>query len=144
MKVSDTSDTCYKERMRFAVVLLALAVTACTDAPGSPDAPVDLRVVLAPGAMAVVPGAVVRFEGVFGDSRCPGDAICSWAGDATIRITVLSAGEPSSSYDLHTIDLKPVRHRNLTIALVELSPYPFHSLGAIAPADYRATLRITR
>ena len=145
MKVSDRPDTCYNEGMRFAAILLALALSACrSDSPGSPTAPVDQRVVLAPGAFAVVPGAVVRFEGVFGDSRCPGDAICIWAGDAVVRISVVSSGDPSSSYDLHTVDQKPVRHRDLTISLQELSPYPFSSLGPIAPGDYRATLRITR
>ena len=109
------------------------------------DRPVDLRVVLAPGNTAVVPGAntAVRFDGVFADSRCPGDAICVWAGDATVRFVVLTSGDASASYDLH-MDLKPVRHHDLTIALEALSRIRSHSLGPIKPGDYRATVRITR
>jgi hypothetical protein len=132
--------------MRLAIVALAFMLTACHgDTPGGPNGPVDLRVVLAPGGVTIVPGnIVVRFETVVGDSRCPGDAICVWAGDAVVRLVAASSGNASSSYDLHTIDLKPVRHGDLTIALETLSPYPFASRGPIAPGDYRATLRITR
>jgi hypothetical protein len=39
--------------------------------------------------------------------------------------------------------MRPVVHEDLTIALLELSPYPFSS-RPIAPGDYRATLRISR
>ena len=48
-----------------------------------------------------------------------------------------------TAYPLHTGDMKPVTHEDLTIALVELSPYPFSS-RPIQPGDYRATLRVTR
>jgi hypothetical protein len=104
---------------------------------------VDQRVVLAPGGTTTVPGAAVRFEGVSNDSRCPGDAICVWGGDAIVRVVVSSSGS-ASTYELHTFDLKPVQRGDLTISLETLSPYPFASLGPIKPGDYRATLRITR
>jgi len=107
---------------------------------------VDQRVVLAPGATTTVPGAstTIRFEGVTNDSRCPGDATCVWAGDAIVRVVVSSSGRASSAYELHTFDLKPVQHNDLTISLETLSPYPFASRGPIPSGDYRATLRITR
>ena len=131
--------------MRLAVVFLALTLTACNDTPGSPGSPIDQRVVLAPGATTSVPGGTtVRFEGVTNDSRCPGDAICVWAGDAIVRVIVSSSGSASTTYELHTFDLKPVQHNDLTVALETLSPYPFASLGPIKAGDYRATLRITR
>jgi hypothetical protein len=126
--------------MRWAIVLVALTFAACK---GSPNEPVDLRVVLAPGNVAGVGGATIRFEGVTSDSRCPGDAICVWAGDAIVRVVVSASGS-SSTYELHTADLKPAQDRGVTVKLEELSPYPFASLGPIKPADYRATLRITR
>ena len=44
---------------------------------------------------------------------------------------------------LQTGDLRPVVHNGLTIALVQLSPYPF-SARTIAPDEYRATLKVTR
>jgi len=129
-----------------SVVVTALTLTACaTGSMNGPAGPVDLRVVLAPGQQTAVPGAgAIRFEGVANDSRCPGDAICVWAGDATVRVVVLASGGVSSSYELHTFDLKPVQHLGLTIGLDALSPYPFASKGPIPPADYRVTLKLTR
>ena len=132
--------------MRLAAVALAFVLAACqTDSPSAPTGPVDERVVLAPGQLVGVASAGIsmRFEGVLGDSRCPANALCVQAGDATVRVVVQSAGGPSSSYDLHTGAPKSVRHGDLTIALENLSPYPLSS-QPIAPGDYRATLRITR
>jgi hypothetical protein len=132
--------------VRFAIVLLVFMLTACHgDTPGGPSTPVDLHVVLAPGQQTTVPGAgAVRLESVTNDSRCPGDAICVWAGDATVRVVVSPSSGASASYELHTADLKPVQHRGVTIALEALSPYPFASKGPISPGDYRVTLKITR
>jgi len=39
--------------------------------------------------------------------------------------------------------MQPVVHEGLTIALVQLMPYPF-SAKTIAPDEYRATLKVTR
>ena len=78
-----------------------------------------------------------------GDSRCPADAICIQGGDALVRIDVQSAAAGQGTYDLHTATMQPVRHGELTIALVNLSPYPFSS-RPILPDDYRATFKITR
>jgi hypothetical protein len=132
--------------MRWTITLIALALAACkTGSPNGPAGPVDLRVVLAPGQQVAVPGTgAIRFEGVANDSRCPGDAICVWAGDATVRVVVSTSGGASASYELHMFGNKPVQHRDLTIALEELNPYPFHSQGPIPPGDYRVTLKITR
>jgi hypothetical protein len=127
----------------FASIVFVLS--ACkSDTPGGPSA-VNQQVVLAPGATTTVQGerTTIRFEGVTNDSRCPGDATCIWAGDAIVRVVVSSSGS-TSTYELHTVDLKPAQHGDLTIALETLTPYPFASLGPIKPGDYRATLRITR
>ncbi len=127
----------------FASILFVSS--ACKpDTPAAPSSPVNQQVVLAPGGTTAVPGgATIRFENVTADSRCPGDAICVWAGDAIVRVSVSSLGG-ASTYELHTVDQKPAQHGDLTIALETLTPYPFASLGPIKPADYRATLRVTR
>ncbi len=100
---------------------------------------------LAPGQSAGVTeaGITIRFDGVSGDSRCPIDAICIQGGDALVRIAVIPSRGGTQDYALHTGDLRPVTHDDLTIALVELSPYPF-STRPIEPNDYRAKLRVTR
>jgi hypothetical protein len=102
--------------------------------------------VLSPGQTVAIEGAdsSLRFQGVIGDSRCPGDAICIQGGDALVRIDVIPSRGSASTYDLHTGSMQPVRHEDLTIELVELNPYPFGSLPPIGPSDYRATLRVTR
>ena len=100
---------------------------------------------LAPGQTVAVAeaGLTLRFEGVSGDSRCPGDAICITGGDALVQIAIIPTRGGDQAYALRTGDMRPVVHDDLTIALVELSPYPF-STRPIQPADYRATLRVSR
>ena len=132
--------------MALALVLFAIGLTAyAADTLTTPQGPVDRRVVLAPGETADIDAGGIRigFQGVLGDSRCPADAVCIQGGDAIVRIDVLESGGALSTFDLHTGDMKPVRHGDLTIALEDLSPYPF-SGRTIAPGEYRATLRVTR
>jgi len=129
-------------RLVSAVLLLTLAI-ACS--PSGPTARLDQNFILAPGESAKVTGADVRvrFVGVQGDSRCPADAICIQGGDAIVRVEVLASTGGASTYDLHTAKSEPVRHGEVSIALVELTPYPFASRPT-QPGDYRATLRVTR
>jgi hypothetical protein len=131
--------------MRFySAVICILAVTACSEKSPSTPSPVARELVLAPGQTASVEeaGIALRFDGVAGDSRCPADAMCVQGGDAQVQVVVL-AGDAARSYALHTGTMRPVTHEDLTIALVELSPYPFSS-RTIRPDEYRATLRISR
>lgn len=125
------------------VALLWLVLAPACSSPSEPDRPVDVTLVLAPGETRAVSGAAARitFLGVAGDSRCPADALCVLGGDAQVEI-VVATGEGSQRFDLHTGDNKPVVYGRFTIALVELSPYPF-SARPIDPGDYRAKLRIT-
>jgi hypothetical protein len=104
---------------------------------------VDSEFALAPGQAIAVAGTglTIRFNGVSGDSRCPADAVCIQGGSAQVRITAQS---PTSSrdYELLTGDMRPVRHEDATITLVQLMPYPFSS-RTIRPDEYRATLKVT-
>lgn len=125
-------------------LLLAGWLAGCDESFTGPTYPLDSRFTLAPGEVAGIERAGVRvqFGGVEGDSRCPADVVCVWGGDARVLISVVSS-EGQTDYELHTGDMQPVRHGELTIALEELSPYPF-STQAIEPEEYRATLRVTR
>ena len=99
---------------------------------------------LAPGEITTIAdaGVRIRFDRVEGDSRCPADAVCVQGGDALVRIAVVERST-ERPYELHTGSMEPVTHEGLTIALVQLQPYPFSS-RTIEPGDYRATLRVTR
>jgi hypothetical protein len=132
--------------MRFFTLILAVTfIVGCGSNSVGPSGPVSAQVVLAPGESSRIKGTTLqlRFRGVLNDSRCPADVLCVLGGDALVRIDVQSDRGGKGVYDLHTGDMKPVQHAELTIALVELSPYPF-SARPIAPGDYRATFRITR
>jgi hypothetical protein len=139
-----TSDSHTIEEMRLAFVsLLVTMAIACS--PSGPTARLDANFVLAPGESARVTGAdlSIRFIGVQGDSRCPADVVCIQGGDAIVRVDVLPSTGGVKTYDLHTGNSQPVRHGDVSIALVELAPYPFASRPT-QPGDYRATLRVTR
>ncbi len=127
------------------LVLLAATIAACSQSASAPTGPVNAQVVLAPGETTNISSAAIglRFVGVMGDSRCPAGVLCIQGGDAVVRIDVLPATGAPAAYELHTGNLQPVHHDSLTIALVDLSPYPFVS-HPIAPGDYRATLKVTR
>lgn len=96
---------------------------------------------LAPGQSAKLDknDLTVTFVKVMGDSRCPQDVNCAWAGDATVTI---SAGG-STSYDLHTEGsfTGTVKISGHDVKLVGLTPRP-KADSTIPPGDYRATLRI--
>lgn len=130
---------------RLAMVLLSVTMlSACDESVTGPSVTLDATFTMAPADTVTVAGTSVRlqFKGVEGDSRCPADAVCITGGDAVVRITAVT-GRTTRDYELHTGNLKPVTYDGLTIALVELAPYPFSS-RTIAQGDYRATLRVTR
>jgi hypothetical protein len=130
--------------MRYLSVLLLLAVAGCDESPTGPTVPINREFELAPGQAAVVEdvSVSVRFNNVTGDSRCPADAVCILGGDAIVHVTAVSR-QASRDYELHTGNMRPVTHDGVTIALVQLQPYPFSS-RTIQPGDYRATLKVTR
>ncbi|MGQ0737360.1 MAG: hypothetical protein ACT4QD_27410 [Acidobacteriota bacterium] len=125
------------------VILVAFGA-GCDESLTGPTVPLNQDFTLAPRQTAWVEAAslTVRFDRVTGDSRCPSDVVCIQGGDAIVHITVTSA-QSVRGHELHTGDLKPVRHDEVTIALVSLVPYPFSS-RTISPDEYRATLKVTR
>ncbi len=132
--------------MRLLVLCVCLlAVTGCSgSSPTHPTVPLNTEFALAPGESRIIEGEllIVRFTGVTGDSRCPADAFCIQGGSADVGITAVS-DQSSRNYALKTGDMRPVQHDVFTISLVQVAPYPFSS-RTIAPAEYRATFRVTR
>jgi hypothetical protein len=131
--------------VRYVLLLFCLLLaSACDEAFTGPTSPLDTAFTLAPRQEMWIEQASlsVRFNGVSGDSRCPADAFCIQGGSAAVLITVQS-NRSAREYELHTGDMRPVEHEGLTIALVQLSPYPFSS-RTIPPDEYRATLKVTR
>ena len=125
------------------VMTLALAAVAC-DHPTTPTTPINTDFVLERGDAMFIEDADTHivFSDVSNDSRCPADVVCVQGGDAHVHIRVTS-GVRAREYVLHTGDMKPVTHGDVTIHLVQLAPYPFSS-REIESDDYRATFRVTR
>jgi hypothetical protein len=131
--------------MHLVVLLLGAALAgACQTSPTGPTVPLNREFVLAPGETATIADTPfgVRFVRVTGDSRCPADVVCIQGGDAIVELRATSPGG-TRTLELHTGDMRPVAFEGLTIALVELQPYPF-STRTIPPQEYRATLRVSR
>ena len=85
----------------------------------------------------------LTFRSVEGDSRCPIDAVCVWAGDAEIALKIEQAGKAAVAALHTTLDPKKTEWNGYTIQLVSLAPAP-KSTAQIDPADYRAEILVTR
>jgi hypothetical protein len=85
----------------------------------------------------------LTFRSVEGDSRCPIDAVCVWAGDGEIALKI-EQGTKAAVAALHTtLDPKKTEWNGYTISLVSLTPAPRASTQT-DPADYRAEILVTR
>ncbi len=124
------------------VSVLSSACTAVTNGtiPAEPNADFEL----AKGETAVMQGSALRihFDTVSEESRCPTNVQCVWEGNATVRLSLDSAGR-TSTVDLRTAGgAPPVQAFGHTLTLRALRPVP------VAPAQLRqdqyvATLRVT-
>ena len=130
--------------IRIVALLAALAVAACGRGPLSPDAATDTPFELKVGATAFLPDSTrLRFDRVLTESRCPLDAICVSAGDASILVSFVSRDGTGAARELHTQpNGSQVSYGSYTIALTGLQPYP-RSTGPVVPADYVATLIVS-
>jgi hypothetical protein len=137
--------------VRSAVVLVAGVVSAlaagCNHKASVGPGPIGTDpFTLAPGQSAVIGGTSLRlqFLEVASDSRCPVDAVCIQAGDASLRVRVYD-GSATTDYVLHTNDRggASVSHRGVSIELLQLLPLPLAG-RTIAPSEYRATFAVRR
>jgi hypothetical protein len=130
--------------IRIIAFVAAIAAAGCFNSPTGPDAVVGQPFELKAGAVSSLPdGARLRFDRVTADSRCPKDAICVWAGDATVVVTLNPAGGGSESRELHThLSGTQISYANYIITLSGLAPYPRAS-QEIRPGDYIATFVVS-
>ena len=86
---------------------------------------------------------VVLFERVLNDSRCPSDAQCVTAGDATVVVAAATGGAAARRYELHTDEgAQDAVHGQFRLTLIGLKPVP--STARPVRADYVLTLRVSR
>ena len=130
--------------LRSIALLLVLGVAACGDSPTEPDTAAGEPFTLKAGATAFLPDSTrIRFDRLLTESRCPLDAICVSAGDASILVSFISRDGTGAARELHTQpDGSQIQYGGYTIALTELQPYP-RSTEELRPADYVATLVVS-
>jgi hypothetical protein len=122
-------------RLLAAGLLLACAPSLTQVAPGP-------EFELAPGSTVQLAGTGVRVTlvGVVNDSRCPIDVVCVTAGNAEVRLRVLSEGE-DRMVSLHTMqEPRAATVGAISLELVSLAPSPRAGVP-IPPAEYRARIR---
>ena len=129
---------------RFLMLVAALMAAACFNGPTGPDAVAGRPFELKAGATSTLPdGTRLTFERVLADSRCPIDAICVTAGDATVAVSFQSTSGEKTARELHTQPSgSQISYGSYTIALTELQPYP-RSSQPTKPADYIATFIVS-
>lgn len=107
-------------------------------------------VVLSLGQPATVPQESLSLQMTeVRDSRCPVDAVCVWAGHASIALTATQAGQPAEVLEIGLpapADMKlpgEARYRNLRLTLQQLDPAPRAAVPTPL-AQYRATVLVQR
>jgi predicted enzyme related to lactoylglutathione lyase len=93
--------------MRAATIAVAFALIAagCNGPSTSPTEPATFT--LKPGQTAAAQGVIVTFRHVLSDSRCPINALCVWAGEATVEFIVRGLGK-AAKYELE-LGIDPAR-----------------------------------
>jgi hypothetical protein len=128
------------------VIAHVVTLLACTN-PVEPTAVgLDQEFRLTPGSAAVfeAENLQVGFDQVLSDSRCPIDAICIVAGEATVRIWLSKASRGRVDLELKTTpSASQAAYDAYRVRLVNVMPSRRAS-QTIAPTDYSATLLVTR
>ncbi len=85
----------------------------------------------------------IRVNGVPEDSRCPRDAVCVWAGNARVSLTLRHAANTDDVSVNTTLDPEAVVRWGYTVQLVDVRPLPTAG-QRIAPSEYVVRLAVTR
>jgi len=101
------------------------------------------KVVLKIGESIVLNDLKLTFRSIEGDSRCPTDAVCVWAGDAEVALKI-EQGSKAAVAALHTtLEPKKTVWNGYTISLLTVTPTR-KAAAAVDPADYRAEVVVSR
>lgn len=121
--------------------LFAVALAAC-GRDGSAAA-LDTPIQLTPGQSAAfeTEQLQVKFVDVASDSRCATDVSCLWAGELVLRLAIRSKGKETQH---EVAERQSVTVDGYTVTVLEALPARGPEEHRIDPADYRATIKVTR
>ena len=137
-----------------STAVLVITLAACssnsvsdTSAPSQPDGTTSQqevgKAVMKVGESIVLNDLRLTFRSVEGDSRCPADAVCVWAGDAEIALKIEQGSQVAVAALHTTLEPKKTVWNGYTISLVAVTPTRKASTS-VDPADYRAEVLVTR
>ncbi|RZN40305.1 MAG: hypothetical protein EFT35_03095 [Methanophagales archaeon ANME-1-THS] len=87
---------------------------------------------------------VITFEEVIGDSRCPQNVVCLWAGVASSHVRITHQGTRYSMV-LNQPGLTDQAQESFINYTLTFSLHPYPRAGeAISPEEYRLTLTVTK
>lgn len=126
---------------------LAILSTALAQAQESVSAELDKPFELKVGEQAVIESEnmAVTFVGVAGDSRCPSDVVCIWAGQASVTVAVEVNGKDMGERTL-VIGADPspsAAFGQYSVQLAGLEPYPKSGVQT-NPEDYVAGFVVSK
>jgi hypothetical protein len=128
--------------IRFAAVLMCLALASCSSAPAQepPAAELGAEITLSPGTSANVKSAEmkVRFVAVTEDSRCPRDVTCIWAGEVKVQLEFQTEQGVSR---VEIVEGRSAEVGSYRVTIVRVEPQPVSTVKIAAP-DYRVTLKV--
>ncbi len=133
----------------YAAIILLLAISGCNDDIFSPIT--DSQTVIKDDSTSVTlkydqsilinNELTIGFNGVPTDSRCPINAMCVWAGDGEVKLS-LKKGSEIRIVSLHTtLDPKIIIYDNYEIQLIQLLPSRMAGVS-VKQEDYSVGLKI--
>jgi hypothetical protein len=130
------------------VPTVLLTLTACGDLPPGAQPRIEQtdgpEIVLKAGQEIQLRGTPLRiaFLRVIGDSRCPRDVVCVWAGNGAVELELSLGRDPERRVTLNsTVGPRETVLGDYRVSLVELTPDPL-STRPIPPEDYAVRLRV--
>jgi hypothetical protein len=132
----------------FLVPTLVLTILACGDLPPGAQSRIEQtdgpEIVLQAGQEIQLRGTPLRiaFLRVIGDSRCPRDVVCVWAGNGAVELGLSLGKGPQQRFTLNTsVGAREAVLADFRVRLVELRPEPVSS-SPTPPEDYAVRLRL--
>ena len=139
-----------------SLIIISILVLGCSESDKSPttnddsslptlDKQFDLKV----GQTITVKSEniAVNFLEVPGDSRCPSDVVCIWAGQVSVVVNVTKNGENLGDVTLtlgfSNPDLSVKNVGGYYIKVIAVNPYPV-STHKIEQSEYIATLVVSK
>ncbi len=123
----------------------ATPTPAPTPTPSLRQVAVGLQFTLDVGEQVEVSGhqALLTFDGVTGDSRCPIDVVCVRAGEAVVSFAWRDSGSTVTAFQLRHGEGRDTTRQfgTLTLQLTGVQPAPV-STTPIPPDAYQVTIRL--